>query len=128
MQKIVPGSIARYYLRLAWILRDLNKYYPNSSLNNIRGSFRKVIKRFDLEVPEGNDYPIKPALVLGEQEALRYAKSFFERNFQMLREAGLEDELRLTNLDREIFINFYNVIHTHRKRYILRCQILTVKS
>lgn len=112
MQKIVPGSIARYYLRIAWILRDLNKYYPKSSLNNIRGSFRKVIKRFDLEVPEGNDYPIKPALVLGEQEALRYAKSFFERNFQMLREAGLEDELRLTNLLAEISFRIYELSMT----------------
>ena len=112
MQKIVPGSIARYYLRIAWIFRDLEKYYPKSSLKNIRGSFRKVIKRFDLEIPEENDYPIKPALVLGEKDALRYAKSFFERNFQMLREAGLEDELRLTNLLAEISFRIYELSST----------------
>ena len=112
MKKIVPGSIARYYLRIGWIFRDLEKYYPKSSIGNVLGSFRKVVKRFESEIPEGNDYPIKPALVLGEEEALRCAKSFFERNFEMLREASFEDELRLTNLLAEISFRIYELSFT----------------
>ena len=109
LQKFVSGNIARYYLRIGWVFRDIKKYYPKSSLKHVSGSFRKIIKRFESEIPQDNDYPIQPALVLSEGEALRYAQSFFERNFEMLREASLEDELRLTNLLAEISFRIYEL-------------------
>ena len=109
LQKYVPGNIARYYLRIGWIFRDISVYYPNSSLKRISGSFKKVVKRFAAEIPESSDYPIKPALVFTEEESLRYAQIFFERNFEVLREANLEDELKLTNLLAEISFRIYEL-------------------
>ena len=109
LQKYVPGNIARYYLRIGWVFRDIKRYYPDSSIKRISGNFKKIIRRFELEIPQDNDYPIKPALVLSEEEALRYAQCFFERNFEMLKEANLEDELKLTNLIAEISFRIYEL-------------------
>ncbi len=108
-QKIAPGNIARYYLRLAWVFRDVEKYYPDSDPQQIEGKFGKLAKRFKGELPKHDDYPMEPGLALNERDALRFACAYFERNYEMLREAKPEDELRLRYLMAEIGYRLYEL-------------------
>ncbi len=108
-QKLVPGSIARYYLRLAWIYRDIEKFYPDSTVEQVAPKFVKLAKRFQLELPKHKDYPAVPALALTEVDALRFARTYFERNYETLREARVEDELRLRYLLAEIGYRLYEL-------------------
>ncbi len=108
-QKISPGNIARYYLRLAWVYRDQKKYYPDSDLQQIEGKFDKLAKRFKGELPKNSDYPVEPGLALSEEGALRFARAYFERNYELLREAKPEDELRLRYLMAEIGYRLYEL-------------------
>ena len=55
------------------------------------------------------DYPRVPALALNEVEALRYSRVYFERNYETLKEAKLEDELRLSLLLAEIGYRLYEL-------------------
>ena len=48
LQDPVPGNIARYYLRLAWVYRDVEKFYPNSTFGNVDAKFVKLSTRFKL--------------------------------------------------------------------------------
>ena len=42
LQKPLPGNIARYYLRLAWVYRDVEKFYPNSTIEKMGVKFVKL--------------------------------------------------------------------------------------
>ena len=48
-----------------------------------------------------NEYPAPPGLALDEVQALRFSRSFFQRNYETLK-AKLEEELRLRILLAEI--------------------------
>ena len=108
-QKPLPGNLARYYLRLAWIYRDAEKFYPNSSIAQMSAKFTKLSTRFKMELPKQKDYPVIPEIALTEEDALRFARSFFERNYETLREAKVEDELRLRFLLAEIGYRLYEL-------------------
>jgi diguanylate cyclase (GGDEF)-like protein len=110
--KLVPGNLARYYLRLAWLYRDVPKFYPSSTIEKAATKFEKLKTRFEVELPEHKDYPIKPGLALVEVEALRYSRVYFERNYETLREAKPEDELRLRLLLAEIGYRVYELTNT----------------
>ncbi|MGY8824880.1 MAG: DUF2225 domain-containing protein [Candidatus Latescibacterota bacterium] len=107
--KLVPGNLARYYLRLAWLYRDASKFYPESDLEKVVGKFQKLKKRFTDELPEHKDYPIVPGLALNEVDALRFSRACFERNYETLREAKPDDELRLRLLLAEIGYRLYEL-------------------
>ncbi len=64
-------------------------------LANARPRWRK-------ELSEHNEYPAPPGLALDEVQALRFSRSFFQRNYETLKEAKLEEELRLRILLAEI--------------------------
>jgi len=110
--KIVPGNLARYYLRLAWLYRDASKFYPDSDLEKVAAKFQKLKKRFIGELPDHKDYPIEPGLALTEVDALRYSRACFERNYETLREAKPEDELRLRLLLAEIGYRLYELTNS----------------
>lgn len=107
--RVSPGPIARYYLRIAWLFRDRDRYYPQSSLEAVAASLRKCRTRWSEDLPDHKDYPVAPAIVVDEIEALRASRSFFERNYETLREAGPEDELRLRYLLAEIGFRLYEL-------------------
>lgn len=109
LQKPTPGNIARYYLRLAWVYRDVEKFYPNSTFEKMAAKFVRLRTRFKLELPKQKDYPVVPGIALTEEDALRFARSFFERNYETLREAKVEDELRLRYLLAEIGFRLYEL-------------------
>lgn len=44
-QRIIHGNVARYYLRIAWLFRDLEKFYPGADLEAATARFAKVKKR-----------------------------------------------------------------------------------
>ncbi len=110
--KLVPGNLARFYLRLAWLYRDASKFYPNSDIEKAATKFEKLKNRFTEELPEHKDYPIKPGLALAEVEALRFSRVYFERNYETLREAKPEDELRLRLLLAEIGYRLYELTNS----------------
>lgn len=112
LQKPVPGNIARYYLRLAWVYRDVEKFYPNSTIEKMGVKFVKLKTRFKLEQPKQKDFPVVPEITLTEEDALRFSRSFFERNLETLREAKVEDELRLRILLAEIGFHLYELSNT----------------
>ncbi len=109
---LVPGNIARYYLRLAWVFRDVKKFYPDSDIEQAATKFQKLRRRFTGELPEHKDYPSEPGLALNEIDALRFCRIYFERNYEMLREVKLEGELRLRLLLAEIGYRLYELTNT----------------
>lgn len=116
--KLSPGPVARFYLRIAWLFRDHERFYSDSDVEAISASMKKCRTRWKKELPEHADYPVTPAVVLNEIEALRMARSFFERNYETLKEAGVEDELRLRYLLAEIGFRLYelsNDAEDHKK-------------
>ena len=111
-QRIIHGNVARYYLRIAWLFRDLEKFYPGADLEAATARFAKVKKRWQKAIPENKGYPAVPKLTLDEADALRYARSYFERNFETLKEAKTEDELRLQQLLAEIGFRLYELTNS----------------
>jgi len=103
------GAIARYYLRIAWLYRDKDTFYPEADLDKITASMGKLQERWAKGLPEHKDYPAKPELALSEIDALRLARTYFGRNYEMLREAKVEDELRLRNLLAEVGFRLYEL-------------------
>jgi diguanylate cyclase (GGDEF)-like protein len=108
-ERIIPGNLARYYLRIAWLFRDQEKFYPGADLEAAVARFTKVRKRWQRGIPENKEFPIVPKLTLDEADALRYARAFFERNYETLQAAKTEDELRLRQLLAEIGFRLYEL-------------------
>ncbi len=94
---------------MIWLFRDQEKYYSNSNLEVVEGKFVKLRKRWTGELPDHKDYPLVPGLALNEVEALRYSRVYFERNYETLKEAKFEDELRLSLLLAEIGYRLYEL-------------------
>lgn len=107
--RILPGPIARYYLRIAWLFRDRERYYAASDLEAVAASLDKCRSRWKKDLPPRKDYPIEPDIAVDEVQALRMSRSFFERNYETLKEAGPEDELRLRYLLAEIGFRLYEL-------------------
>ncbi|MDA0335560.1 MAG: GGDEF domain-containing protein [bacterium] len=108
-RKVLPGPIARLYLRIAWLFRDRERFYAGSDLEEIGSSLKKCRSRWDKELPNHDDYPVRPMVVVDEIEALRMARAYFERNYETLKEAKVEDELRLRYLLAEIGFRLYEL-------------------
>ncbi len=104
-----PGPIARYYLRIAWIYRDKDTFYPEADLDKITTGLGKLQDRWAKGLPPHKDYPAKPVLALNEVDALRLSRAFFGRNYEMLREAKIDGELALRNLLAEIGFRLYEL-------------------
>ena len=107
--KVVHNNIARYFLRIGWIYRDQETFYPTTNLEELRGRFERLKKRWAKELPKNREFPVPPEIALDEVEALRLSRAFFERNYEMLREARIEDELRLRHLLAEIGYRIYEL-------------------
>ncbi|MCC7265063.1 MAG: GGDEF domain-containing protein [Candidatus Latescibacteria bacterium] len=106
-QRIAPGNLARYYLRLAWTFRDLETYYAGSNVEAVRKQLDAIEDRWNAEIPKHKDYPQVPELVRDEIAALRLSRTYFQRNYETLRESGQEAELRLRGLLAEIAYRIY---------------------
>lgn len=106
-QRIAPNNLARYYLRLAWIYRDLEAYYAGTNLAGVRKQLEGIEDRWNAELPKHKDYPQTPELVADEIGALRLSRVYFQRNYETLRESGHEAELRLRSLLAEIACRIY---------------------
>lgn len=104
---VTPGNFARYYLRIAWLFRDQPSFYPDADVDAVVEKFSRLSRRWKRELPPNKEYPAIPLMALNEVDALRLSIIFFERNFETLREARLEDELRLRNLLAEIAFRLY---------------------
>ncbi len=106
-QRIAPGNLARYYLRLAWLYRDLEAFYPGANVAGARKQLEAIEDRWNAELPKHKDYPQFPEIVKDEIAALRLSRVFFQRNYETLRESGQEAELRLRGLLAEIAYRIY---------------------
>ena len=107
--RVGVGVIARYYLRIAWLYRDIETYYAETDPDAHAASVRKVRKRWAKELPPHSDYPTEPGIAVSEIEALKTSRTFFERNYETLKEASQEDELRLRLLLAEIGFRLYEL-------------------
>ena len=105
----LPGNIARYYLRIAWLYRDQERFYPDSDLGSVDAKFEKLHQRWKSDLPQHADYPELPGLALNEVDALKYSLTFFERNYETLKEAKHQDELRLILLLGEIGFRLFEL-------------------
>ena len=103
------GAIARYYLRVAWLYRDIETYYADTDPDAHAARVRKLRKRWAKELPPHSDYPTQPGIAVSEIEALKTSRTFFERNYETLKEASQEDELRLRLLLAEIGYRLYEL-------------------
>ena len=108
-KKLAVGSVARYYLRIAWSYRDREKFYPEADAEQIAASLRKCKKGFKRHLPAHDDYPAEPTVVSDEIEALQLSRTYFERNYEVMKEAKAEDELRLRLLLAEIGFRLYEL-------------------
>ena len=109
LTRIVPGNIARFYLRLAWLYRDKESFYASDDFQALGDEFVHFKEWWDKDLPLNDDFPEKPGIALSEAEALFFARVYFERNFETLRQANQEDELRLQYLLAEIGFRLYEL-------------------
>ena len=104
------GNLGRYYLRIAWLYRDREKYYPETGEVSRAPDFLTSLREiWQEELPPHTDYPVLPGIPLEEADALRFAMDYFERNFEILEKTKLEDELRLLLLISEIGYRLYTL-------------------
>lgn len=107
--RLIHNNLARYYLRIGWIYRDQATFYPDADLQAITTALSGVTKRWERDVPASPEHPVAPGLATGELEALRFSRAYFARNYEMLKEARLEDELRLRQLLGEVGYRIYEL-------------------
>ncbi|MEW6752534.1 MAG: GGDEF domain-containing protein [Candidatus Latescibacterota bacterium] len=108
-QRPSHNNLARYYLRIGWIYRDQPLFYPEADVAAVTSGLAGLRKRWERDVPANPEHPAPPGLALGELEALRFCRSYFARNYEMLREARREDELRLRQLLGEVGYRIYEL-------------------
>ena len=107
--RITVGTIARYYLRLAWLYRESATYYEGTDVAAFAEGLAKVGSRWRKELPDHSEYPASPGLALDEVQALKFSRAYFQRNYETLKEAKLEEELRLRLLLAEIGFRLYEL-------------------
>lgn len=109
-QAPVAGTLARSYLRVAWIFRDRERLYADFDASAAETLLQEVKPAWDQEVRPNSNYPVVPSVAFNEVEALRFASAYFEWNFQTLSSAsGSEDEMRLMTLIAEINYRIYEM-------------------
>ena len=108
-RELSPGTLARFYLRLAWVYRQRERYYADTDLAELRRRLKGAAASWAADLPKKRGYPVEPALALSEGSALRQALAFFERNFTLMTEGGLEDELRFKRLVAGIGFRLYRL-------------------
>ena len=107
--KILPGNIARYYLRIAWLFREQERYYGDANVEEEKERLERIKERWEKDLPDHKDYPELPQPACNEAAALFLSRAYFERNYETLREAKQEDELRLQLLLAEIGFRLYEL-------------------
>jgi diguanylate cyclase (GGDEF)-like protein len=106
----VSGTLARSYLRVAWIFRDAERLYTEFDTNEADALLKEVKSVWDSEIRENSSYTVVPSIAMDEVEALRFATAYFELNFQTLSSAsGTEDEMRLMTLIAEVGYRIYEL-------------------
>lgn len=102
------GTLARSYLRVAWIFRDTERLYSDFDPSSAQNLLKEVKPAWNREIKPNSNYPVVPGIAANEVEALRFAIAYFEWNFQTLSSAaGVEDEMRLMTLMAEISYRIY---------------------
>ena len=107
--KILPGNIARYYLRIAWLFREQERYYSDANIEEEGQKLERIKERWEKDLPDQKDYPEVPQPACNEAAAFFVSRAFFERNYETLREAKADDELRLQLLLAEIGFRLYEL-------------------
>jgi len=64
--EILPGSLARYYLRLAWLYRDQEVFYRGANAASLKEQLVQLKPRWEAELPRNKEYPVPPGLALDE--------------------------------------------------------------
>ncbi|MBT5830938.1 MAG: DUF2225 domain-containing protein [Candidatus Latescibacteria bacterium] len=109
-ERPMPGNLARFYLRIAWIYRDEEKLYAEFSEKSV---FRDLVEEtktdWSKSIPMDDSIPLRPGLATDEISALRFALAYFEWNYSQLQSNALEDTLRLTTLIAEIGYRIYEL-------------------
>ena len=106
----VAGTLARSYLRVAWIYRDIERIYSEFDSDEAIKLLTDVKPVWDQELIPNSSYPVPPSIATTEVDALRFAMAYFEWNFQTLSSAaGTEDEMRLMTLIAEIGYRVYEL-------------------
>jgi len=105
-----PSTLARCYLRIAWLYRDQERLYGSlASTDSVFKLLSEVAPLWEADVPENSNYPVVPGVPADEVSALRYTLSYFDWNFGSLQKAGHEDEMRLMTLIAEIGYRIYEL-------------------
>lgn len=111
-QKSSPmsGTLARCYLRVAWLYRDEQRLFaPVVDTSAVQQVLKEVIPLWESEIPPNSNYPVLPGIPTDEVSALRFTLAYFEWNFASLQKASHEDEMRLMTLIAEIGYRVYEL-------------------
>lgn len=109
-ERPVPGSLARSYLRIAWIYRDEEKLYSEfADTSTVRQLLEETATEWAKSLPQDDNIPLRPPLATDEISALRAALAYFEWNYSQLQSNALEDTLRLMTLISEIGYRIYEL-------------------
>jgi diguanylate cyclase (GGDEF)-like protein len=109
-ERPVPGSLARSYLRIAWVYRDEEKLYSEfAPTSTVRQLLKDTASEWAKSLPQDESIPLRPPLATDEISALRAALAYFEWNYSQLQSNALEDTLRLMTLISEIGYRIYEL-------------------
>ena len=72
----VAGTLARSYLRVAWIYRDAERLYTDFDTSEAEALLKEVKAVWDQELLPYSNYPVPPSVAMNEVEALRFAAAW----------------------------------------------------
>ncbi|MCZ6632512.1 MAG: DUF2225 domain-containing protein, partial [bacterium] len=106
----VVGTLARSYLRVAWLYRDQERLFQDfSGSSGIQELLKETGDAWNIAIRSNSDLSVQPQLVTDELSALRQTLAYFELNFSALQSSASEDEMRLMTLIAEIAYRIYEL-------------------
>lgn len=102
-------DLARFYLRLAWMYRDRALYKSPIPKPNHEAFLKSLQESYALIVPPQPTLPVQPMLAFTEAQALKLAGKYYEVAYNLVREIGVEAELKLLALIGEVNFRAYKI-------------------
>ena len=102
-------DLARFYLRLAWMYRDRDVYrYPDPKPDH-EAFLKSLQEDYALLIPPQPSLPVQPIIATTEAQALKLAGKYYATAYNLVREIGVEAELKLFALIGELYFRAYQI-------------------
>ena len=100
-------DLARYYLRLAWIYRDRERFKSEIPRSDHESLLKIIQDSYIQLIPAQPALPEQPPIVFSEAQALKTAGKYYATAHKLVREIGVEGELKLLALIGEVNFRAY---------------------